>query len=375
MKKHFILILSFVSILTLYFFITYTVTNNENISVRDIYIENNKDDVSFYSQKYDIFNKQNVLINIDETYDSLESIISNTSVKPEYKIQYIININKEEQYFIFSYKLYDDNNIYLTSSVNISIFEYDNEYFFISDKGLITPCNEIFDISNINNCAAFSYTCFEETVGMDLIIGYIGAGCGAALGVSLSLVAGQAIYNSSVNNTTTNTNTIKEDIFLVKAANQVLANEENTYGWNKQKLKDALCLGMNMVVNGELVKVKEINKEKFTVYLGKYIFGSSNSYENVAKNDEGSVVFNMNSTDWDRLAGIYTPEGMWILNKFFLTYCMYKNCDFVLTTAPDKYCVNGVPLTNTSYSKELSYIYVNGYIWNVGAPAFTRVSR
>lgn len=47
-------------------------------------------------------------------------------------------------------------------------------------------------------------------------------------------------------------------------------------------IKKALATSMNLVVNGELVKVNEI--KKITVYLGKYTSDDS-SYERVAAKD------------------------------------------------------------------------------------------
>lgn len=118
--------------------------------------------------------------------------------------------------------------------------------------------------------------------------------------------------------------------------------------------------------------------ERFIVYLGKHIDNSKQSYENVAKNQEGAVVFNMDPTEWENLARKYTKPGMWILNKFFLEYCISKDCDFVLTTAPDPYCIRGVIAIGKEtdfYAQELGYIYSRGYIWEAGVPAYTRVSR
>ena len=53
---------------------------------------------------------------------------------------------------------------------------------------------------------------------------------------------------------------------------------------------------MNLVVNGELVKVKEIKIEKFTVYLGKYASDDS-SYERVAAKNEESIAVSMDDTE------------------------------------------------------------------------------
>jgi hypothetical protein len=207
-------------------------------------------------------------------------------------------------------------------------------------------------------------------------------GAGAALGTAAALgVLDQTISNSSqiqgVGGSSSSNAISDEEVCLNAAAQAALAGEDNNYNWDTKSLKEALGLALNVVVNGELTKVKEIKKEKFTVYLGKYIYESNESYENVAKTDEGSVVFNMSQTDWEKLMRDHggKEEVMWILNKFFLAYCISKNCDFVLTTAPDPYCLYGVPKTDSSYSKELSYIYSKGYVWNPGAPAYTRVSR
>lgn len=364
--------------------------NRKEMDVRNIYIENNDFDLSYLDDKYNIFDTENNSIEILETYSSSMDKISNTSLEGEYKIDYIVCINKNEQYFTFSYKLYEDGELTLTSFVNINIFEYENEHYFSSSNGYIIPCNEICDTSNLGQCASFSYAFYDDCLGLNLLnnrFGFIGGG-GAALGTALGMAAGIALIDTTINSSNSgsisgvggssssnsNSNTAEEKL-LNKAADIALANEEENYGWNRESLKAALGLSLNLVVNGELTKVDKIKKEKFTVYLGKYISNSELSYENVAKNEEGSVVFSMTQETWQTLANEYSEQGMWILNKFFLAYCISKDCDFVLTTAPDPYCINGIPQTTSAYSKELAYIYSRGYIWQIGAPAYTRVSK
>ena len=139
-----------------------------------------------------------------------------------------------------------------------------------------------------------------------------------------------------------------------------------------------------MVVAGVLTKVSIINKEKFTVYLGRYIKNSPLSYEQYACREENAVVFNMDTDKWKDLEANYSNEGMWILNKFFLAYCIAKDCRFCLTIAPGEYCKNGIAqeIYNikgekvlTFYARELEYIYSIGYIWSEGSPAFITIDR
>lgn len=84
----------------------------------------------------------------------------------------------------------------------------------------------------------------------------------------------------------------------------------------------------------------------------------------------------MDDVEWMNLYNNHSGfEGMWLLNKFFLLHCIAKDCDFVLTTVRDSYCINGIKVTDDSYARELGYIYKRGYIWPTGCPAYTRVSK
>lgn len=82
----------------------------------------------------------------------------------------------------------------------------------------------------------------------------------------------------------------------------------------------------------------------------------------------------MNGDIWNTLLRRHgnCDEGMWILNEFFLSYCMSQNCNFMLVSNPDKYynyysrTMNMIDGKYKSYSKELRYIHQSGYHWNAG---------
>ncbi|MCR5350818.1 MAG: hypothetical protein K6E20_07500, partial [Acholeplasmatales bacterium] len=220
-----------------------------------------------------------------------------------------------------------------------------------------------------------------SSAASEVLVAYAGIAVGfKMLGLELGLLSDsipESLEDYSSSNEKANKKTPKE------VADDVLDSleEDKKYGWNSDDLVDTLFGeegAFNVAKNGELEKVKEkeYNKKKFTVYLGVFIENSSESYEQVGMQDEGSVVFQLEDESWDRAMSNHggSLEGMWPLNMFFLSYCMSKDCDFMLVHNPDEYYnystgemiqING---TYKSYSKELAYIRgVGKYSWNGGS--------
>lgn len=291
--------------------------NKREMGVRNIYVENNDFDLSYLDDKYNIFDTENNSIEIFETYSSSMDNISNTSLEGEYKIDYNVCINKNENYFTFSYILYEYEEITLTSSVNINIFEHENEYYFLSSNGCITPCNEIYDTSNLGQCAAFSYACYNDGLGLNLLndwFGFGGGGGGAALGAALGAAAGIALIDTTINNsnsssisgtgvsssssaasgslTPNNNNNKKSDKDKTKELSDEISDDYKTNGKCDQ-YADALENKMKENnISGERIKVTPKTGQDI-IYSDKFGVIGDNGYHDAIK--VGDYIFdNMN---------------------------------------------------------------------------------
>lgn len=215
MRKNLLIItLLFVGLFT--FFVNNINPNKGELGVRDIYIANENYDVLYYVDKYDIYNENSSFIQMDEVFDSSKENLAKNSFKDEYKIECCAYVNKIEKYFTFSYVLYINNKIELTSSVKVDIIEYDNKYYFSSSNGYISPCSELYESSSMEKCAAIMYTSFDDTIGLGLLsdrfgLGGGGGGGGAFLGAALGAGAalGTAAALGALDQTISNSNQIQ----------------------------------------------------------------------------------------------------------------------------------------------------------------------
>ena len=367
----FALVLSTISLLSNNF-----ISSNDELGVRNVCLDNNYD-ISYYENKYDLYNDEKEIIGINEVYTNK---LENTSNDDNYEIEYDVVIYKAYSYYTFSYVLYKNNEEYITSNVIIDVIKCEGEIYLFSSNGCYTTLKEL--TSEIEKCE-YAVLNSSDITGLDLMMNLDGATVGAGLvAVGVMVAASAASSNSSSPSVSTATTSeidaikqaYREDMALrCQLADDILSESENDYGWDATELATELSNALNEVKSEELVRVNRINKTKFTVFLGRYIKGSSNSYEQVACQKEGSVVFSMDLNKWNELAKQHKKEGMWLLNKLFLVYCISKDCDFFLTTAPAMYCKNGIaqltPKNNsselelTSYARELEYIYSRGYRW------------
>ena len=399
MKKLFTGLLLFLSILVLYNFIDSNSLENNEMSIRNVYLEN-KSNLDYYVNKYDIYNVENTILEINEScYNEIE----NTSDNDIYEIDYNVLVNKVNNYFDFAYVLYKNNLEYLTSSVTITVLSTENEVCLFSNNGYYTTLEDLE--SSISKCAYELVSDADACLGISYAMNIDGVASSttgssvtpakSSVGSTLAQAAATAI-KIYTEYTVINETISQVNMAIMKAQYQadrtlrkriiddILGEAENDYGWTDDKLNQALSEALNLVVAGVLTKVSIINKEKFTVYLGRYIKNSPLSYEQYACREENAVVFNMDTEKWKDLEGEYSNEGMWILNKFFLAYCIAKDCRFCLTIAPGEYCKNGIAqeIYNikgekvlTFYARELEYIYSRGYIWSEGSPAFITIDR
>ena len=349
MKKLFTGLLLFLSILVLYNFIDSSSLENNEMSIRNVYLENTSN-LDYYVNKYDIYNVENTILEINEScYNEIE----NTSDNDIYEIDYNVLVNKVNNYFDFSYVLYKNNVEYLTSSVTITVLSTEDEVCLFSNNGYYTTLEDLE--SSISKCAYQLVSDVDACLGISYAMSIDGVASSAtgssvipdSSNVGKVLVQAAATAIKMYTEYTVINETISQvNMAIMKAQYQadrtlrkriiddILGEAENDYGWTDDKLNQALSEALNLVVAGVLTKVSIINKEKFTVYLGRYIENSPLSYEQYACNEEGAVVFSMDGEKWKDLSEEHSDDGMWILNKFFLEYCIALDCRFCLTIAP-----------------------------------------
>jgi filamentous hemagglutinin len=73
------------------------------------------------------------------------------------------------------------------------------------------------------------------------------------------------------------------------------------------------------------------NTSASEVILGRYIAGSADSYDEVAK-ARGATYFSM--SDWNSVQGQLGKENMWEINKAFLDQQIAQGKSFVFTSNP-----------------------------------------
>ena len=95
------------------------------------------------------------------------------------------------------------------------------------------------------------------------------------------------------------------------------------------------------------------NANSDTVVLGRYIEGSKNSYEEVAKSKRATY-FEMNN--WNEVQAKYGKNYMWNINKAFLDRQIAKNKKFMFTSDPKK-----APNESFTYM-EYNHLIKNNYI-------------
>lgn len=241
MKKIFLFVtILFISIFS--FYVNIFSSASCELSVRDIYVENTNLDISHIEKKYDVHNTKNTMFEMHEEYDNSKNVIANNSLENEFKIKYNVYVNKAEKYFIFSYELFKNQNVILSSNVTINILIDNNIYYFISSNGYITPCDEIKNISIMEHCA-LSFACFEDATGLDLLIDELtGRGGGiVTLGVALTSVAGAVILDHAINDTnSTDKTSINNGVDSYNAASGGMTpnDDDNDKKSREEKVKE-----------------------------------------------------------------------------------------------------------------------------------------
>lgn len=114
------------------------------------------------------------------------------------------------------------------------------------------------------------------------------------------------------------------------------------------------------------VDIKKSNNENRTVYLGVLESG----YNEIASN-RGGISFHVTTRRWDDLVGKYGTAGLWLVNRAFLNYVIYKRWEIVLVTNPAEHynILLQTKLTSRMYASELEYLCkYNGATWHYEGP-------
>ena len=174
-------------------------------TVRNVVLEDRKLDLSYYENKYDIYNAEKTCFEITESYQSNNKALGRNSNDTELEVKFYLYVNKEDYYFIFSYEAIVDEEVVLTSRVKIDFVEYENRYYLVSSNGCVTPYDEAIQEYAIGDCA-LCYAYFDESLGLGglgergLFGGGGGGGCAAAIGGAIGLAGAVALASSGGNN-------------------------------------------------------------------------------------------------------------------------------------------------------------------------------
>lgn len=176
-------------------------SRTEENNVKDIVLEDNKLDLSYYEEKYDIYNEKKTCFEITENYQSNTKVLGKNSNSNEVEVRFCLYVNKEEQYFLFSYEAIVDEEVVLTSKVKIDLVEYNEKYYLVSSNGCVTPYDEVYQELGIKDCA-LCYAYFDDCIGITGLgerglLGGGGGGCAAAIGGALGLAGVAALASSS----------------------------------------------------------------------------------------------------------------------------------------------------------------------------------
>lgn len=402
MKKKVFILFALVIILLLFDFYTYNRTNiNNEIKVSNIYLEDEKVDITYYENKYDIYNDEITCLKMEESYYEGNNKIGNTSISDNLSIHFYVTVDKCNFCFDYSYIIKQGENILLENNLDINLIEYENEYYLISNENKIIRVEDILNESKIEKCA-FYLARPDEFFGLNnrIITGGSGGAGGATvssafqtIGIGLGTVAVIGIMQGTHSNTTPengvvfvggsssssgnsfkNTTTVSTVLpeNLIKAifdSNDVtfedLFNREdvkNTIGKdNIEKAKELLCemLGIDSISeleNGTRDRVLCIGRD------------NSDTYDNPERID-GYQNYAVKYNYW----AFYSPKYkmllidyqnlMYIVNELLVIYCCENDWDFILVTNPYHYMEEHYTGAEGGYyySQELKIIRTSGY--------------
>lgn len=114
------------------------------------------------------------------------------------------------------------------------------------------------------------------------------------------------------------------------------------------------------------VDINKSNNENRTIYLGVIESG----YNQIASN-RGGISFHVSDNRWNALVEKYGTAGLWLVNRAFLNYVVYKRWEIVLVTNPREHydLLLQKKLTNRMYASELEYLCkFKGATWHYEGP-------
>lgn len=173
-------------------------------NIRNIVLEDNEVNLSYYEDKYDIYNEENHCFKISESYSSANIVLGKNSADSTWNIEFYAYVNKEEQYFIFGYNGTIDEEIVLSSEVRIELVDNLGDIYFVSSNGNATLYEDALEETAKANC--LSNAAFGDTLGLGGLSGFSdirvggggnglgkGLGRGIGIGMAVGVVAGAAI--------------------------------------------------------------------------------------------------------------------------------------------------------------------------------------
>lgn len=384
-KKLFILALLFVSVFT--FFVNNFNSNSEELGVRDVYIEDNKYDLSYFENKYDIYNDDISSFEMNETYDSTNNILSNNSLEDEYKIEYNVEVNKFEQCFTFSYILYINNKIELTFSVKVDVIKYADTIYLLSGNGITTTLDNL--LNDIIETCANSVLNARSAFGLDTLVNLMGGNCGSGgLGLGLGLIAAGALSSSSTSLVGSNSsiNSSIDDIIASKKGSgraessssttvefntiddvldgTSLGQEMKNKNFKKEDLMKLLALMLGLGETTDLTKFyKSDNKVLCIGRDNKETWGEEDRIDGYQNYSKANGFWAFWSKKYDDYIEEYTKDLMELANDALIEYCCLANWDFILVTNPYYYIEGRYTgqYGGLQYCKELNIIRLNGY--------------
>lgn len=373
------------------FGITATIKHNckmiDNSLIRIVDVKN---EINYDSEFYDVFDNTSIeqddsvtrLIGyktIDkDLLTELDLISYETSFDDELTIKYEFSYDYEINIVTVKAVLSEDNTtfidtIYGSAFVNDdgeldAVMYLDGDYILLSemqDRGLIVNCGwfskMLKKVAVVAACAAAvvavaavtvcscgvggavvagltagavaggltgEVVSYQETGKIQPTAVLAGVGVGAAVGAVTGYVAGSVTY--AVTSTPAGLGTIDSSSYYSTLSDGQIKNYASAAANNENSM---------------------------STYIGKYIDGSSNSYDTIAKSNNGCYFYLSN---YDSLSSSYGQTQVELINKQFIINRLALNNTFYSTTNPNV-------LQSGSFAKELQWIsdYLGGnnYYW------------
>lgn len=402
MKKKVFILFALVIILLLFDFYTYNRTNiNNEIKVSNIYLEDEKVDITYYENKYDIYNDEITCLKMEESYYEGNNKIGNTSISDNLSIHFYVTVDKCNFCFDYSYIIKQGENILLENNLDIILIEYENEYYLISNENKIIRVEDILNESKIEKCA-FYLARPDEFFGLNnrIITGGSGGAGGVTvssafqtIGIGLGTVAVIGIMQGAHSNTTPESGVVfsggsssssgnssknVSTVSTVLPENLIRAifNSNDTSFddfFNREDVKNklgintvddakrVLCIMLGITSLSEL----ENGSRDRVLCIGRDIYSTHSDlscidgYQNYANKYNYWAFYN---SDYSSLIETY-HDLMYIANELLVVYCCKNDWDFILVTNPYHYMEEHYTgkYQGLAYSREIKIIRSTGY--------------